>query len=84
MPVRHARLRTIGTVYTTLTYGQSITGITCRAATTCHTRSLDVDMFNVFNTNVRRGQTFVSGPTFGYLTNFAQSRILRLGTSFEF
>jgi hypothetical protein len=44
----------------------------------------DVDTFNLLNTNVAWAQTFVSGPSFGYTTNFPAPRVMRFGASFEF
>jgi Carboxypeptidase regulatory-like domain/TonB dependent receptor len=46
--------------------------------------SLNVDMFNVFNSNAAFSQRLVSGPTFGYLTAISPPRVLRFGATFEF
>jgi hypothetical protein len=49
-----------------------------------HQLSLDLDTFNLFNTNVAWANTFVSGPTYNFTTDFAQSRVLRLGMMYRF
>jgi hypothetical protein len=46
--------------------------------------SLNADVFNLFNTNIPWNQTFVSGPSYGFVTDFNQSRVLRLGAGIEF
>ena len=46
--------------------------------------SINADIFNVFNTNVVWTRTYVSGPSFNFATDFAQSRVLRVGASLEF
>ena len=48
------------------------------------TLGLELNAFNLFNTNVTWVQTFVSGPTFSYVTDYVAPRVLRLGASFEF
>ena len=46
--------------------------------------TLNADLFNLLNTNVAWNQNFVSGPSYGFVTDFAQSRVMRLGASLEF
>lgn len=52
--------------------------------------TVDIDAFNAFNANVAWGGftspgiNYVSGPTFGYVTDIVPPRNLRLGVSFEF
>ena len=46
--------------------------------------SLNADAFNLFNTNVAWTQSFVSGPSYGVVTDFNQSRVVRLSASIEF
>jgi hypothetical protein len=46
--------------------------------------SLNADVFNLFNTNIPWNQTFVSGPSYGFVTDFNQSRVLRVGVGLEF
>jgi carboxypeptidase family protein len=46
--------------------------------------SVNADIFNLLNTNVAWTRTYVSGPTFDFATDFAQSRVLRLGATLEF
>ena len=46
--------------------------------------SLDLDVFNLLNSNAPTGLTFASGPTFGYATNVLPARIYRLGGRFNF
>lgn len=45
---------------------------------------VDLDIFNVFNTNAPNAITFASGPTFGYVTDITNARVLRVGGSFSF
>jgi hypothetical protein len=45
---------------------------------------VNADVFNLFNTNVGWTFNYVSGPTFKYATDFAQSRVLRLGATLQF
>ena len=45
---------------------------------------LEVNFFNALNTNVAWAQTFVSGPTFGYVTDYTAPLNVRVGASFEF
>jgi hypothetical protein len=45
---------------------------------------LELDVFNVFNTNVPWAQNFVSGSRYGFFTEYASPRVLRLGATFEF
>lgn len=45
---------------------------------------LDVDVFNALNTNVAYSATWVSGPTFGYITNIPSPRIVRFSAAFHF
>jgi hypothetical protein len=46
--------------------------------------SVNADVFNLLNTNAPWGQTFVSGPSYGFVTDFAQSRVLRFSAQVEF
>jgi hypothetical protein len=50
------------------------------------TRRLDVDfdIFNMLNSNAPLSATFLSGPTFGYVTNVLPPRIARIGARFAF
>ena len=45
---------------------------------------LEINVFNVFNTNVAFTETQVTGPTFGYITDYVGPRAARLGGSFSF
>jgi hypothetical protein len=45
---------------------------------------VDVDVFNVLNTNVAYSATWVSGQTFGYITNIPSPRIVRFGATVGF
>ena len=60
-----------------------------------HTLRAEVDVLNALNTNVAWsrpsplstgtvGIDFRSGPTFGYVTQIAAPRVLRLGLVYEF
>ena len=44
----------------------------------------DVDGLNAFNSNTAWIQTYVSGPTYAYVTQIVSPRVLRLGISYEF
>jgi hypothetical protein len=46
--------------------------------------SLEFDLFNLLNSNAPLSATFVSGPTFGYVTNVLPPRIARIGARFRF
>lgn len=46
--------------------------------------SLNADLLNLLNTNVAWSQTFVSGPSYGFVTDITQSRVLRFSADFEF
>jgi hypothetical protein len=45
---------------------------------------VDADALNAFNSNTAWIQTYVSGPTYGYVTQIVSPRVLRLGISYEF
>lgn len=45
---------------------------------------VDFDVYNVLNSNAPLSATFVSGPTFGYITNVLPPRIGRIGARFNF
>ena len=45
---------------------------------------LDFDVYNVLNSNAPLSATFLSGPTFGYVTNVLPPRIARMGARFNF
>lgn len=45
---------------------------------------LDVDALNTFNSNTAWVTNYVSGPTFGYVTQILSPRVIRLGASYEF
>ena len=45
---------------------------------------VDFDVFNALNSNAPLAATFVSGPTFGYVTNVLPPRIARFGARFRF
>jgi hypothetical protein len=45
---------------------------------------LSLDAFNALNTNVAYGATWVSGPTFGYVTTISPPRVFRFGATFDF
>jgi hypothetical protein len=45
---------------------------------------LDLDVYNALNSNAPLSATFVSGPTFGYVTNVLPPRIARMGVRFRF
>lgn len=58
-----------------------------------HALTLDLDLFNTFNSNVAWGSTttgpgtginYQSGPTFGYVTRIVSPRALRFGIAYEF
>ncbi len=44
----------------------------------------DLEMFNVLNSNAPWAQTTVSGPSFGFVTDYTAPRVARIGVSFEF
>jgi hypothetical protein len=44
---------------------------------------LSVDAFNALNTNVAYGATWLSGPSFGYVTTISPPRVFRFGATFE-
>ena len=46
--------------------------------------SLDLDVFNVLNSSAAVGINWVSGPTFGYVTDLTQARVARIGAKFSF
>lgn len=48
------------------------------------TVGVDMDVFNVVNTNAVTGAQFSSGPTFGYAQDVIPARIARIGVRFEF
>jgi carboxypeptidase family protein len=50
------------------------------------TRSLqlDVDALNAFNSNTAWITNYLSGPTFGYVTQIVSPRVVRLGVAYEF
>ena len=45
---------------------------------------IDADALNAFNSNTAWVKTYVSGPTYGYVTQIVSPRILRLGVAYEF
>jgi Carboxypeptidase regulatory-like domain len=45
---------------------------------------IDADALNAFNSNTAWIQTYVSGPTYGYVTQIVSPRVLRLGVAYEF
>jgi hypothetical protein len=45
---------------------------------------VQADVFNMFNSNVPWTESFVSGSRYGYVTELAEPRVLRLGVSYEF
>jgi hypothetical protein len=45
---------------------------------------VDFEVFNALNSNAPLAATFVSGPTFGYVTNVLPPRIARFGARFRF
>jgi len=45
---------------------------------------VQADVFNIFNSNVAWTESFVAGSRFGYVTELAEPRVLRLGVSYEF
>lgn len=49
-----------------------------------HRLSLDVDVFNLFNTNVGWLYNVVSGPSYGYVTDLAEPRVARFGVVYRF
>jgi len=51
-----------------------------------HTRriSIDVDVLNALNSNPSWNTSYVSGPTYLYVTSIQPPRIARFGVSFEF
>ena len=48
------------------------------------TVGVDMDVFNVVNTNAVTAAQFSSGPTFGYAQDVIPARIARIGVRFEF
>jgi hypothetical protein len=52
--------------------------------TLTHKLRVELDLFNALNTNVAFSSTRVSGPTFGYITSYAQPRVVRVGSRLEF
>jgi outer membrane receptor protein involved in Fe transport len=46
--------------------------------------TINLDMFNVFNSNAAFSERLVSGPTYGYITSISPPRVLRFGATFEF
>jgi hypothetical protein len=49
-----------------------------------HRLRVDLNVFNLFNTNVAYEANWVSGPTYGFLTRVPDPRVLRIGGRFEF
>jgi len=51
-----------------------------------HTRriSIDVDVLNALDSNPSWNTSYVSGPTYLYVTSIQPPRIARFGVSFEF
>jgi hypothetical protein len=45
---------------------------------------LDVDALNALNSNTAWVTNYVSGPTFGYVTQIVSPRVIRFGMSYEF
>lgn len=48
------------------------------------TLSLDVDVFNLLNSNAAVAINWASSPTFGYVTDLTQARVARFGVKFSF
>jgi len=46
--------------------------------------SIDVDVFNVLNAATPTAATFVTGPSFGFVSSVSPARIARLGIRFAF
>lgn len=46
--------------------------------------SLDLDVFNVLNSSAAVAINWVSGPTYGYVTDLTQARVARVGAKFTF
>ena len=45
---------------------------------------VDLNVFNLFNTNVAFEGNWVSGPTYGFITRIADPRVFRIGARLEF
>ena len=48
------------------------------------TVGLDVDVFNLLNAATPSAATYASGPTFGYVTQVLDPRVVRLGGRLSF
>jgi hypothetical protein len=45
---------------------------------------VSLDAINALNTNVAQAMSFVSGPTFGQITQIPAPRIVRFGAQYSF
>jgi hypothetical protein len=45
---------------------------------------IDVDGLNLFNANTAWVTNYLSGPTFGYVTQILSPRVIRFGVAYEF
>jgi outer membrane receptor protein involved in Fe transport len=45
---------------------------------------IELNLYNVLNSNAATATTYVSGPTYGYVTEILPPRIVRVGLKFDF
>jgi hypothetical protein len=65
---------------------RNLTNLRVTKRISLHGRKLafNVDVYNIFNSNVAYTQQFQAGPTFGQPLTIAQPRVARFSTRFDF